>query len=117
MASQGNLLHSEYDSLSAMCGYGVRRGGIDAIIKDSDVLAATDVTSLQTLALNPPGNVHDEYAGYEGLLLNRALAFGVATGDFSPARVVAALTVEGLAESTSAADETDLAHLGPRLLG
>jgi hypothetical protein len=118
MPSQGNLLHDEYLSLSQMCGYGVRRAGVDQIILDSDVAAAASIDPLVTIANNPPPTVHDEYATFEALLLSRALTFGQATGDFSNARVVAAGTVEGLAESTTAADEQDsTGHLGPRLLG
>lgn len=118
MASQGNVLHAEYGEpggLSQLAGYGVRRAGVVGILTNAQVIAATSAEDLEALALAPPAIVHAEYE-VEALMTDRSLKFGDALGDFSDSRVAAATSVEDLAEKTSAVDESDLAHQGPRIL-
>jgi hypothetical protein len=115
MASQGNVLHVEYEEQSAMNGYTVRRAGIDGILTNAQVIAATSAEDLEAIVeAGLPGTIHSEYE-VEQINTDRALKFGDALGDFSDTRVAAATSVEDLAEKTNAADETDLGHLGPQL--
>ncbi|SRR5713101_8826385 len=116
MASQV-ALHVEYEELSRLGGYGVRRAGIDKILTDANVAAATKADDLIVNAQNVSSAVHDEYAVPESLQTIAALQRGQAIGDFSNARVVAAVNVAGLAASTAVADEVDQGHLGPRIIG
>lgn len=116
MAQQGDTLHSEYHNLSRVNGYGIRRAGVDGILTNANVLAATDINSLVAIAQAPPATVHAEYAEFESLETIAALRFGLAIGDFTPSRVAAALTIAGLAGQTFAADEVDQGHLGVRTI-
>jgi hypothetical protein len=119
MASQGNVLHAEYSEpggLSQLAGYGVRRAGVVGILTNAQVVAATSAEDLEAIVqAGPPATVHAEYE-VEALMTDRSLKFGKALGDFSDTRVQAATSVEDLAEKTSAADESDLAHHGPRII-
>jgi len=115
MASQGAVLHAEYEEQSAMNGYGVRRAGVIGIITDAQVVAATSAEDLEVIVeAGLPGTIHSEYE-VEQFNTDRALKFGDALGDFSDTRVAAATGYEDLAEKTEAASETDLAHHGPQL--
>lgn len=116
MASQGNILHTEYEQLSALAGYGVRRAGITSILTNAQVVAAATAEELELIAqAGPPATTHAEY-DFEAIETDRSLKFGDALGDFSDTRVAAATSVEDLAEKTTASEEVDLAHLGPRIL-
>lgn len=116
MSSQGAILHTEYEQLSALAGYGVRRAGVVGILTNAQVVAAATAEELEAIVqAGPPATVHAEY-DFEAIETDRALKFGDALGDFSDARVAAATSVEDLAEKTSAADESDLNHHGPRIV-
>lgn len=116
MASQGAILHAEYDALSSLAGYGVRRAGVIGLLTNAQVVAATSAEGLEAiLEADLPGTVHAEYA-VEQIQSDRALKFGDAIGDFTDTRVQAATSVEDLAEKTNAADESDLGHLGPHIV-
>lgn len=115
MASQGNTLHAEYDVLSSEAGYGVRQAGVAGLITDAQVVAAGSAEELETILDTIPGIVHAENE-FTALNAQRALARGDAIGDFTDARVAASTGYENLAEKTNAADETDLGHLGTRII-
>lgn len=115
MASQGQLLHQEFHQLSALVGYSIRRAGVDSILSNAQVLAATNADGLIANAGSPPGTMHAEYE-FEAVETQIALRFGKALGDFTDARVQAALTVAGLVASTNANDDPDSGHLGPRIV-
>lgn len=119
MASQGAILHDEYSGaggISQLAGYGVRRAGVIGLLTNSQVIAATSAEDLEVIVeAGPPATVHDEYA-FESIAVDRSLKFGDAIGDFSDSRVASATSVEDLAEKTAAADESDLAHQGPRII-
>lgn len=116
MASQGALLHAEYDELSAIAGYGIRRAGIAGILTNANVLSATSAESLETIVeAGIPGTVHAEYEA-EALITDICLKRGDALGDFTDARVAAADTIAGLVNSTNAADDPDTGHLGPQIV-
>lgn len=116
MASQGAVLHSEYDALSSLAGYGVRQAGVVGALTDAQVVAATSAEDLIADLDSVPATVHSEYE-FTALNAQRALARGDAIGDFSDTRVAASTGYENLAEKTNAADEAnDLGHLGPRIL-
>lgn len=118
MASQGNVLHDEYlgsGGLSQRAGYGVRQAGVAGLITDAQVVAAASAEELEVILDTVPGTVHAENE-LTALTSRRALERGDALGDFSDSRVAASTGYENLAEKTAAADENDLAHLGPRIV-
>lgn len=115
MASQGNLLHTEYDPLSSLAGYGVRAAGVAGLLSDAEVAAATSAESLVTDLDSFPGTSHIENE-FTSLNAQLALKRGDALGDFSDSRIAAATTVEEVASLTTAEDEADQRHLGPRIV-
>ena len=117
MASQGPILHEDMREVSALAGYGIRRAGVIGILTNANVTGAATAEDLEAIVeAGLPGTVHSEYE-VEQLITDRSLKFGDAIGDFSDSRVAAATSVEDLAEKTTAADEADLNHHGPRIVG
>lgn len=115
MASQGPTLHAEYEQLSTLAGYGIRRAGVVGILTNAQVIAATSAEDLEVIVEAAlPGTVHAEYAE-EQIMTDLSLKRGKAIGDFSDSRVQAATSVEDLAEKTFAADG-DLTHQGQRIV-
>lgn len=115
MAAQGDVLHTDMHRLSDLVGYGIRRAGVDGILTNAQVLAATSADDLIVNANAMPGTVHSEYE-FEAMETVKALQFGKAIGDFTNARVVAALTTAGLVNQTNAQTDADANHLGPRIV-
>lgn len=115
MASQGNTLHAEYDALSALAGYGVRQAGVAGLITDSEVAAAASAEDLVDDLDSFPGTSHIENE-FTALNAQLALKRGDALGDFSDSRIAAATTPQEVSLLTTAADEADEAHLGPRIV-
>lgn len=115
MASQGNTLHNEYEALSALAGYGVRQAGVAGLITDAEVAAATSAEDLVEDLDSFPSTSHIENE-FTALNAQLALKRGDALGDFSDSRIAAATTPQEVSLLTTAADEADLAHLGPRIV-
>lgn len=119
MASQGNILHSEYaepGGISQLAGYGVRRAGTIGLLTNAQVVSATSAEDLEAIVEAALlATVHEEYS-VQQLMVDRSLKFGDAIGDFTDARVAAATSVEDLAEKTAAGDESDLVHQGVEIL-
>lgn len=115
MSSQGNTLHTEYDALSALAGYGVRQAGVAGLLTDAQVAAATSAEDLVDDLDTFPGTSHIENE-FTSLNAQLALKRGDALGDFSDSRIAAATTPQEVSELTTADDEADAGHLGPRIV-
>lgn len=116
MASQGAVLHAEYEELSAIVGYGIRRAGIVGVLTNANILSATSAEDLEVIVeAGLPPTVHAEYE-VEQIMTDLSLKRGDALGDFSNSRVAAADTIAGLVNSTNAADDPDTGHLGPQIV-
>lgn len=115
MAALGGTQHSEYETLSALAGYGVRAAGVAGLLSDAEVAAATSAEDLVANLDSFPGTSHIENE-FTSLNAQLALKRGDAIGDFSNSRIAAATTVEEVASLTFAEDEADQRHLGPRIV-
>lgn len=103
-------LHEDARKLSALTGYGVRQAGIDVLLTDAQVVAATTVADL--IANVEAAVVHEEFYNQK-LQTIKALRVGAMQGEYSDARIQAATTVAGLAlETWLSQSDADLSHIG-----
>lgn len=115
MTSLGGTQHAEYEVLSSLAGYGVRAAGVEGLLTDAQVVAATSAETLSANLDTFPPTAHAELE-FQALNAQLALARGDALGDYSDVRIAAATSVQGVSLLTAAADESDLTHLGPHIV-